>query len=142
MEEKSKGKDLNFATCILIYLLIAGNAISIFASIIPLFSGIAISFAPDSDVSVNVASVIVNVVFSSALVVSLYYVNETKRWALLLFFCLEIIYPFIVTMTNGGYDFAYDLGTNSVKPLLACIVMSIFLLFKKNGVSGWKTILK
>lgn len=90
-----------------------------------------------SMVSLSATSIVYNTAIAAFTIVALIGMMEVKKWGLFLFFGLQIANAFIIPLFQEG-EYVYNLGTSLALSLSSMIIMSLLLLFRKDGMCAWK----
>lgn len=116
---------LNIYLEFFIYLVIIRHIIALFTAIIQILMTI-------SELG-SIIAIMWNIILNIVMIITLLYLLKVKRWALYFFGGIQlanIIFQWLV--------FDKDLVVLSIVAIILCVVMSLLLCIKKNGVSAWR----
>lgn len=136
MEEKNN-PSLNSVTIVVCVLYMVRHIIHIITEGIKLITPESLVYNGVELNIVNHAAATYNVVASLPFVVILAFILKKKKWAVICFFIFQIANAFSLCMIQG--DFA-NLGVHLFVSLVCCGILSLLLLLRNKGLSGWKII--
>lgn len=133
MEKQShQERDFNLVAKVLLGLSMITTGMTIFSSML--------KFGYIEYANVTVASLIIEIVLDVLILIAGFAVFLKHRWGLIALTALFVIRMF-ATIPLDSTMYSYQLGGNMVHFFRDFGLFAIAMCFKKNGVSGWKSIL-
>lgn len=128
MEENRIKKKLNVFLIYILWLYISRHIIRIFQLLFSLFYN-------------DIPYVLFGVIQSIIIITILCNMLRVKRWALYGFFIFQLLNAAVLSLFDKS-NYVYALGEHLVTSLILAIIMSVILMLRKNGISGWECFLK
>lgn len=87
------------------------------------------------------SAMMIGIIFNIGILSASIFTFLKKRWALISLIILHIARPFATISYDSNIDIAYQLGGTFVYLVRDFFPFAIAMCFKKNGISGWKSML-
>lgn len=115
--------------------------------LIPVFRSLANIFESYSMVSIGntlgypTSSYVAEIVFSILVITSIVFTIMRKRYGLIALFTVLILRAFATYPIEGAVPFSYFFGTQVAEFIIGFGLFVIAMFFKKDGISGWASML-
>lgn len=86
-------------------------------------------------------AMIIGIIFNIGILSTSFFTFLKKRWALISLIILHLARPFATISYNSNIDIAYQLGGTFMYLVRDFFPFAIAMCFRKNGISGWKSML-
>ena len=84
---------------------------------------------------------LIEAVFNILLIIAAIFIFKKNKYGLIAFISLALIRVFATIPFGTNAPFAYYIGGNTISLLRDVGIFAIAMCFKKNGISGWKSML-